>query len=60
VSERNQLGLRGLIQYNYRDIPAHAPDFQDYFGLHVGLIYRDGRQKPAYGRFVHTVRAMSR
>jgi hypothetical protein len=58
VSERDALGLRGLIYYNYRDIPPHAPDFQDYFGLHVGLVDRQGAAKPALQSFSGAVRAM--
>jgi hypothetical protein len=59
VSERDRLKLRGLIYYNFRDIPPHAPDFQDYFGLHVGLRGVDGAAKPALDSFRQTVRAMS-
>jgi polysaccharide biosynthesis protein PslG len=59
VTERARLGLRGLIYYNWRDIPPHAPSFQDYFGLHVGLLARNGSAKPARASFARTVRAMS-
>lgn len=59
VSERDRLGLRGLVYYNFRDISAHAPDFQDYFGLHVGLVELDGSPKPALGSFQQAVKAMS-
>jgi len=59
VTERHNLKLRGLIYYNWRDIPPHAPDFQDYFGLHVGLLESDGSAKPALESFRTAVRAMS-
>jgi len=53
-----KLKLKGLIYYNWRDIPRHAPDFQDYIGPHVGLLDLDGHPKPAYGSFVRTVHAL--
>jgi hypothetical protein len=59
VNERDSLGLRGLIYYNFRDIPPHAPDFQDYFGLHVGLVDSSGAAKPALDSFRGAVKAMS-
>jgi hypothetical protein len=59
VKKRDKLKLKGLVYYNWRDIPPHAPDFQDYFGLHVGLISLNGTRKPAYGQFVRVVHALS-
>ena len=58
VKERAKLKLKGLIYYNWRDIPRHAPDFQDYFGLHVGLMDIGGVRKPAYNSFRGTVHAL--
>jgi hypothetical protein len=59
VSRRAQLKLRGMIYFNWRDQPAYAPNFQDFFGLHTGLLNIDGSQKPAYGTYAHAVRAMT-
>jgi hypothetical protein len=59
VRHRDQLKLRGLVYYNWRDIPPHAPKFQDYFGLHVGLLSIDGTPKPAYANFVNVVHTLS-
>jgi hypothetical protein len=33
--------------------------FQDFFGLHTGLLELDGRPKLGLGAFAETVRAMS-
>jgi hypothetical protein len=43
---RKELGLRGVIYYNWRDAPVYQGG-QDFFGLHTGLLEEDGRPKPA-------------
>jgi hypothetical protein len=37
----------------------YAPLFQDFFGLHTGLVERDGRPKPSVATFTQAVRTMS-
>ena len=58
VRYRGILGLRGLVYFSWRDIPPYLSPFQDYFGLHTGLLELDGRPKPGLGAFALTVRAM--
>jgi len=59
VSRRSQLKLRGMIYFNWRDQPPYAPGFQDFFGLHTGLLDIYGSPKPAYGSLSRAVRAMT-
>jgi hypothetical protein len=59
VLERARLGLRGMIYFNWRDQAPYAPNYQDFFGLHTGLLAIDGRRKPAYSSFASTLRIMT-
>jgi hypothetical protein len=59
VQERAQLGLRGMIYFNWRDQSPYAPSFNDFFGLHTGLLAIDGRHKPAYQSFASTLWTMT-
>jgi hypothetical protein len=59
VARRKRLRLRGLIYYGWRDLPSYAPLTRDFFGLHTGLLERDGRSKPGRVRFTRSVRAMT-
>jgi hypothetical protein len=59
VQERARLGLRGMIYFNWRDQAPYAPNYQDFFGLHTGLLAIDGTQKPAYRAFASTLQAMT-
>jgi hypothetical protein len=43
---RAELGVRGVIYYNWRDAPVYEGG-QDFFGLHTGLLDIQGRPKPA-------------
>jgi len=43
---REELGLRGVIYYNWRDAPVYEGG-QDFFGLHTGLVDIKGNAKPA-------------
>jgi Beta-galactosidase len=43
---REELGLYGVIYYNWRDAPPYEGG-QDFFGLHTGLLDIDGKPKPA-------------
>jgi hypothetical protein len=47
---RQELGLRGVIYYNWRDAPVYEGG-QDFFGLHTGLLELDGRPKPALAAY---------
>lgn len=46
VRRRKELGLKGVIYFNWRDAPVYEGG-QDFFGLHTGLLDIDGRPKPA-------------
>ena len=44
---RGELGLRGVVYFNWRDsLPFRGG--RDFFGLHTGLLRRDGSRKPAF------------
>ena len=47
---RKDLGLRGVIYYNWRDSPMYEGG-QDFFGLHTGLLDIDGNPKPALAAY---------
>jgi hypothetical protein len=47
---RKELGLRGVIYYNWRDAPVYEGG-QDFFGLHTGLLDMDGDPKPALAAY---------
>lgn len=56
---RRRLRVRGAIYYNWRDNPPYPPLYQDFFGLHTGLHFRDGRAKasqPAFQRVATRLR----
>jgi polysaccharide biosynthesis protein PslG len=46
-----KLNLRGFVYYSWRDGRPYAPRFQDFWGLHTGLLRIDGSPKPAYTAF---------
>jgi hypothetical protein len=48
---RRGLRLRGAIYYNWRDAPPYPPRYQDFFGLHTGLLDINGNPKPAFFAF---------
>jgi hypothetical protein len=43
---REELGLHGVIYFNWRDAPVYEGG-GDFFGLHTGLLDIDGHAKPA-------------
>ena len=43
---REELGLLGVIYFNWRDAPVYEGG-QDFFGLHTGLLDNEGNAKPA-------------
>lgn len=50
-ASRRGLRLRGVVYYNWRDGEPYPPLFQDFFGLHTGLLDVRKRPKPAYHAF---------
>jgi hypothetical protein len=47
---RRELGVRGVVYFNWKDsVPFEGG--QDFFGLHTGLLTRDGRAKPALSAY---------
>jgi hypothetical protein len=50
VAQAPQLKLRGLIYFNWRDLPPD-PATGDRWGLHAGLFRRDGSEKPGFTAF---------
>jgi hypothetical protein len=55
VDQRRELGVRGVVYFNWRDAPPY-PGGQDFFGLHTGLLRRNGGPKPAFRSFRAAVR----
>lgn len=48
---RSHLHLRGLVYYSWRDGAPYPPKFKDFWGLHTGLLRRNGSPKPAFAAF---------
>ena len=48
---RRRLRLRGAVYYNWRDGKPYPPLFQDFFGLHTGLLDVNAQPKAAYFAF---------
>lgn len=46
-----ELRLRGAIYYNWRDAKEPYLGGRDFWGLHTGLLRRDGTSKPALATF---------
>lgn len=59
AAARQRLRLRGIVYYNWRDAPP-ARGARDFWGLHTGLIARDGRAKPATAAFGEVAREVGR
>lgn len=49
-----ELGLRSAIYYNWRDARPY-PGGRDFWGLHTGLVRRDGTAKPALVTFTEAI-----
>jgi hypothetical protein len=47
---REDLGLRGVVYFNWKDLPPY-PGGEDFFGIHTGLLDIRGRPKPALEAF---------
>jgi hypothetical protein len=55
VKRRAHLKLRGIVYYSWRDGAPYAPLFKDFWGLHTGLLRRNGSAKPALSAFQSTI-----
>ena len=58
AQRRARLGLRGVVYFSWRDAAGVYEGGRDFFGLHTGLNYADGRPKPAYRAFVEAARGL--
>lgn len=56
---RGRLGIRGVVYFNWRDSRPFAGG-REFFGLHTGLLRRNGSAKPALGAFARAARALRR
>jgi hypothetical protein len=56
---RVELGVRGVVVYDWRDLRPYA-GARDFFGYHTGLLDVNGRPKPAFAAFRSAVRSLSR
>jgi hypothetical protein len=54
AAERRRLGVRGFVYYAWRDVRPY-PGGQDFWGLHTGLLDRQGDAKPALRSFSRAV-----
>jgi hypothetical protein len=55
---RGRLRLRGFVYYSWRDLRPYPPLFKNLWGLHTGLLNRQGRPKPAFNSFRRAVRGL--
>jgi hypothetical protein len=51
------LKLRGFFYFAWRDTPVYK-GFHDFWGLHTGLLRKNGTRKPAYAAFKKAVAAL--
>ena len=54
---REELGIRGVVYFNWRDMRLH-PGTGDFFGFHAGLLDDRGRAKPGLSAFTEAVRRL--
>jgi hypothetical protein len=59
VRRRAELGLLGVIYFNWRDAPIYEGG-QDFFGLHTGLVDAEGNPKPALDAYRSVARRGAR
>jgi len=57
-ARRRVLGLRGVVYFGLRDSPVY-PGGRDFWGLHTGLLRRNGTRKPAYTAFEKSAQRLS-
>jgi hypothetical protein len=55
---RKSYRLRGAVYVYWRDLSPYPPNFKDFWGLHTGLLRRDGSFKSAYFDFKKAVAAL--
>ena len=58
AAERQRLGIRGLVYFNWRDGRPY-PGGRDFFGLHTGLLDLEGQPKPALDAFRNVLRQLA-
>ncbi|HEY7630995.1 MAG TPA: hypothetical protein VH817_09850 [Thermoleophilaceae bacterium] len=51
AKRRSSLGLRGFVYFSWRDGAPYAPAYKDFWGLHTGLLRRNGTAKQALAAF---------
>jgi hypothetical protein len=56
---RARLGVRGIVYFNWRDSRPFAGG-REFFGLHTGLLRRDGSAKPALSAYARAARRLRR
>src|SRR3954451_18625393 len=57
AGQAGKLGVRGIVYFNWQDAKPYAGG-KDFWGLHTGLLRRDGTPKPALAAYTHAVRAL--
>jgi hypothetical protein len=50
--------LRGVVYFSWRDADPYPPNYQDMWGLHTGLLRKDGSAKPAFRAFSKAARRL--
>jgi hypothetical protein len=58
-AKRRSFGLRGIVYYMWQDADPY-PGFRDFWGLHTGLLDKQGNEKPAMKPFRRHARALRR
>lgn len=56
---RGRLGVRGVVYFNWRDSRPFAGG-HEFFGLHTGLLRRNGTAKPALSAYARAARLLRR
>ena len=56
--KRGKLGLRGVVYFSWRDGAPYAPNFEDQWGLHTGLLDITGAPKKGFHAFGQRVRSL--
>lgn len=54
---RRELRLQGFVYYGWQDLPPYQGR-TDFWGLHTGLYYLNGRPKPAAHAYARAVRSL--
>src|SRR3954447_3047707 len=55
---RSRYGIRGAIYVYWRDLNPYPPSFKDFWGLHTGLLRKDGSPKSAFFQFKKAIAAL--